>query len=202
MKGLFRIIIFITLAVNFYNGFLGGFIDRFSTSTWGSFKSGPFWSVVLFWGGLELVNYISAGHGVEIPAMIWVFVAAGLVVDSFSDYLLLYEKLRHYDKFLHFLIGGVVVGFLVMRILGAFMVQTTLPLWVKYWLVILLTNFLGFVYEFFELITDRFYGAYNILNRFDTTEDMLLNMLGALTFILISHFFFTTKKAYSEVKTE
>ena len=148
---------------------------------------------MLFWGGLELVSYISSTQGVKFPALIWAFVAAGLVVDSVSDYLTLFDKLRNYDKLMHFLIGGVLMGFLVTQVMNAFLSRGSLPLVIKYWLTILLVNFLGFTYEFFELITDRFYGANNILGRVDTTEDMLLNMLGALTFILVFHLFFVSK---------
>jgi len=194
MKIVFRILILLTLLFNFYNAFIGDIVPRFSFNAWGQFKTGPFLTVLFVWLILEIINYFSVNHGIALPSSLWGFVAFGLILDSTSDYTFIYDKLRNYDKVMHFLVGGLLSGFIIIKIIEYFSAKSPLPPLLKYSLTILLINFAGFLYEIFEFITDRFLNASNIRSRFDTTEDMILNLLGAVLISFIHYLFFQPAK--------
>ena len=117
-KNVFRILILLALGFNFYNAFLGDIVPRFSLNAWGKFKAGPFLTVLFVWLILEIVNRLSHSRGTILPGSLWGLATFGLLLDSSSDYAHLYDRFSRYDSFMHFLAGGVLVGFLMIKVIG------------------------------------------------------------------------------------
>jgi len=182
-RNIFRGLILVTLIFNFYNAFIGDIVPRYSLNSWGKFKSGPFLTVLFVWLILEIANYLSS-HG-TLPANLWGFAAMGLMLDSTSDYTLLFEKFRHYDSLMHFIVGGIIASFIIINALKHFFNVSSLPTIWLYALTVMLVNLAGVMYEILELIADKYFGASNITSRFDTTQDLIFNIAGSLTFILL-----------------
>lgn len=198
MKNVFRILILITLGFNFYNAFIGDIVPRFSFNAWGNFKTGPFLTVLVSWLILETISHISDKRGELLPNYLWGFATFGLMLDSTSDYTMLFDKFRYYDKFLHFLVGGIVIGFMALKIIESFSGQSPLPTWQKYSLTILIVNFGGFLYEVFEFVTDKFFKAGNVLGKFDTTEDLILNTAGTIA-VILTHYLLSKNQSLKPV---
>lgn len=185
------------LGFNFYNAFISESFNRLSLIAWGNFLAAPFIFTLLVWLILELINYFLNKKQNVLPSYFWGLITTGLILDSTSDYSGLYDKFFDLDKIFHFLIGGFFLGFLILKTIEIFYQKLYLPKLSEYFLVILLVNFIGVIYEFFEYIGQKYFGAGNIKNIFDTTEDLILNILGVLIAIFI-HFLFSRKsKIYS-----
>lgn len=177
---IFRGIIIGVLLTILYQGTIAE-VPRFSEiSGWGNVWGGLFLTSLVIWVALEIANKISmktrVGH---FPVIFWGLIASMSGVDFSASFFSLFE-IKYFDKFVHFSLSGVgAVIFLVLfkKISGS-------RIW-NYYLTWATVNLFNVLYEIAEMIGDKYFGAYNIPNRFDTGEDFVFNNLGILTILLI-----------------
>lgn len=193
-KKIFRIIFLTLIGVNFYHAFIGDLIPRSRVTGWADFRPGPFLTIAFAWLILELIDYLSKNQGHHLSKYLWGSALFGLTLDSTGTYALLFDKISSYDKILHFLAGGMIIGFLAIKFIENISAKLQISRLLKYGLSLLLVNFVGVLYEIFESIADKFFGARNITSLFDTAEDLALNIGGAV-FIILIHYFLSKKSS-------
>jgi len=182
MVNFFRGVLSAALIFNLYNIMIGGFFDQLSIQAWNTFLAGPILTIALAWGLLEFFNRMTAHR---LPAYFWGFASFGIVLDTTTDSIGLFDSILALDKIFHFFIGGAVIGFLLIKLVEHLFAKNPSVLNIKYFLAISLTNFIGFLYETLEYIGQKYFSAGNITSIFDTTEDMLLNTAGATLVSLV-----------------
>jgi len=182
---IFRGLLVLLLIINILNGAVSS-NPRFSNvSSWGELWQGLFLTALITWVILEIANFYfkktKVGH---LPAYFWV-IAAGLnSADFFNNYTLLFE-IPNYDKFVH-AFGGFFFGILMLglakRINYNYNLGLSTPL--IYYLVFATVNMGGVVYEFAELIGDKYFQARNITGALDTSEDLVFNNIGVALLLM------------------
>jgi uncharacterized membrane protein YjdF len=179
MKWLIRGALAITLLVYLYNGLLAAKPQLSQFSGWGELWQGQVLTVVAVWAILEISNLIAQKTKLGgLPNYAWILAGGINGVDFVANVFLLFE-IPQFDKIVHFS-TGIAGGLLfLMLIRWAFKKhEIRLPKFWIYLLTIATVNLLAVIYEIIELVGDKYFGAFNITDKFDTTEDLLLDMLG------------------------
>lgn len=181
-----RLFLLLVLFLDFYNGFLTLHPRIPKLSSWGTLWQGLFLTVLITWITIEIVNHYLIKKGDSgLPSYFWSLTVLGTGGDSLANFFLLFE-LPYFDKFMHFS-AAVIFSFLAMKFLN--MLENLLNLrfskLLAYYLVLSIINLGAVVYEIGEWIGDKYFDANNIIGVFDTTEDIIFNLIGASVVILI-----------------
>lgn len=175
MKKFFRIIFVITILLECAGSL--GFLPIAQDFTW----LGLLITFVFSWAMLELFRF---------PLFIWVLVFLFLILDVFSALLGLYSTISSWDKLMH-TCGGALIATgaleIVLQLLKKEYIRT------KYSKLFIIINvffsviFLGFLYEFWEYLVDKFQYGYvkSLVNVYNSIEDQLFNMLGTILVLII-----------------
>ncbi len=135
------------------------------------------------------------------PAVVWGAALFGLTNDAVSDVFDLYNRFNTWDRYVHFT-GGLCAGLIAYFILrglekrgslsfrGAMIAPITIAV----------VSFAGFCYEYWEFLVDvvYFHHPKELGDAIDTVDDMLLNILGAVTFLLLLFLWRAIRKARQE----
>ena len=160
---------------------------------------GLFLTVTVLWVAIEIVSWRLRKAGLE--SLPWPAYLAGLIGtswDALGDVARLYTRIYHYDKIAHFMGGGaaaLVVFFLYRQLQRSGKLQLPPPL--VAFLAICTANFIGVLYEL-----EEFSETYTLKNNrmgdaFDTSTDVLFNLLGAITLVSIVAYVLYRKKRTS-----
>lgn len=116
-------------------------------------------------------------------------VAVVLIAHFIFNYLGLYQSWVNLDDIMHF-VGGFTAAGIAVAIQGAFMSRqnVNLPLWYQILFVFGIVMFFGSFWELFEYSFDQLFAFwFNLLplqpSIKDTMGDIILDFLGALTFV-------------------
>lgn len=177
MKKIFRIIFIITILLECAGAL--GFLPIAQDFTW----LGLMITFIFAWAMLELFRF---------PFFIWVFVFLFLILDVFSSLLGLYSTISSWDKLVHTCGGALVaIGSLevILQLLKKEYIRAKYP---KLFIIINVffsVTFLGFLYEFWEYLVDKFQYGYvkSLVSVYNSIEDQLFNILGA-TLVLTIYF--------------
>lgn len=134
------------------------------------------------WGALELVHrYFKSRYQSPPPFYLWFLTAFAVAFDFIADINHFFVRFTHFDKLAHFLNGGVIVGFFSFWIIRQIN-RRNVPSWSPAIVIYLVISFVvagGFLYEVLEYSIDWALGTGNLVDRWDTSEDMIFNFLGA-----------------------
>lgn len=133
---------------------------------------------VFFWMRRKY-NYTDYGYLLFIAAI-------GIYIDALGDIMFFYNQYVWYDKTAHF-IGGAAAGIIIFWIIkilddcreirlgtpGALLFS-----WVT-------AGFLSASYEIEEYLEDYYTGSHRLGDGFDTANDLMLSILGALAIIIV-----------------
>lgn len=113
-----------------------------------------------------------------LPSFIYLAAFLGVGLDASSDIFHFYSQVIWWDKLMHFA-GGLIVALIIIYIFKP-----------SYFYTILLVSFLGFLYEYWEFLIDQYYFGYSkaLGSGPDTVDDMLFNVIGVVTIILLIKF--------------
>lgn len=138
------------------------------------------------WGGLEIAHHFLKMRCHHIlHSAIWFLAIFALCIDALGDILHCYSRFSWYDQVAHFT-GSVVAGAIIFSILKAVNPCRVNKMGdsLMYFLTFTSVTTLGVFYELEEYLEDYF----NLTNRLgdgpDTTNDLLLNVVGVLAVIL------------------
>lgn len=125
----------------------------------------------LIWLALEIYHYFYQ----SLPGFIYFIALSGIALDAITDTFHLYSQFMWWDRLMHFL-GGVMAAIIVSYLFKKSPFYT-----------ILTVSFLGFLYEYWEFIIDKFYFGFPkaLGDGPDTVDDMLLNIVGAVFMLLV-----------------
>lgn len=124
------------------------------------------------------------------PGYIWAVAVLGVYLDAFSDIFNFYSRFESWDRWVHFL-GGALTAIVVLYILRRLEELGQVRLGNRFlWLtVISAVALLGFLYEYWEFLIDKFYFGYEkaLGSGPDTVDDLMLNLVGSAA-ILIGYY--------------
>lgn len=116
------------------------------------------------------------------PGYIWLVAVAGVYLDALSDIFNFYSRFESWDRWVHFL-GGALTAIVVLYIFLRLEKSGQLLIGNKFlWLaVVSIIALLGFLYEYWEFLIDKFYFGYEkaLGSGPDTVDDLMLNLVGS-----------------------
>ncbi len=137
--------------------------------------------------------YLLAKYGIYLHWATWPMVAIMLLFDFLGDFFYLYERWLPYDRIAH-----AFSGIFLVPLLYSFYNRVS---WAKKWRYPLVVNlvlaigsnvFLAVLYEIEEYSEDIIYHTSRLGNGFDTANDLLMNLVGAL--IVSTMIYYITKE--------
>lgn len=142
---------------------------------------------IVIWFIVETTSYFlkkSCGY----PLAGWVILATtgAVYLDALGDILRFYGRFGWYDQLAHFL-GGAVAAALLFVVINSFNRCGKIKLGCIGQAIFSLfaVSFFGVLYELEEYFEDYFTGSHRLGDGPDTANDLFLNLLGALTVIVI-----------------
>ncbi|MBI4133165.1 hypothetical protein HY478_00975 [Candidatus Uhrbacteria bacterium] len=127
---------------------------------------------------------------VTLPWAVWPLALAVVALDAFGDIFHFYSRWSWYDQFGHFL-GSLVTMVVIFSALIA--IERTHgwqhPRHVNPLLALGLSMTLAILYEIEEYLEDYFGLSHRLGDGPDTANDLAMNLLGALTVVLVITFF-------------
>ncbi len=133
---------------------------------------------------------------------IWIITTLALGLDAFGDFFYLYEKIIWWDQVVHFSVGAI-TAFTLFTVINAFWIDKFKyslllkegRLKLALFLATASTIGLGALYEVEEYLEDVFFHTNRLGPGTDTANDLALNILGAITtVIIVSVYYLVTKK--------
>jgi hypothetical protein len=158
---------------------------------------------IVVWLMLEICSYfLKKKYGYCLAGWVLALAAAGLYVDALGDILRWYGKYGWYDQLAHVL-GGAACGGIFFFIIYTFIRagKIKLGLFGQGTFALFSASFLGVAYELEEYFEDYFTGSKRLGDGPDTANDLFLNIVGALSIILITSIYLHFKK-YTVNKTK
>ncbi len=143
------------------------------------------------WAGLVLTALFSLGAlgymenrlggRYRPPLYLWITVIAAIVLDAGGDIMHLYARFPWYDNLTHFT-GGLATGIAVRWFVGMKEESAgkTAPFTVRFYLILTAVASTAVLYEMMEYFSDWFLGTAALADRWDTTEDIIMTVLGGL----------------------
>lgn len=169
--------LFVTLIVFEISNWLG-FLNFPLDFTW----LGLVGTAGVIWLILEVADFF--------PGYIWFVAVVGVYLDALSDILNFYSRFESWDRWIHFL-GGALTAIVVLYIFLRLEKSGQLEIGNKFlWLaVICAIALLGFLYEYWEFLIDKFYFGYPkaLGSGPDTVDDLMLNLAGSAV-VLIGYY--------------
>lgn len=133
---------------------------------------------------------------------IWIITTLALALDAFGDFFHLYAKISWWDQTVHYLVS-VIMAFTLFAVINAFWIDKFRyslllkegRLKLALFLATASTISLGALYEVEEYLEDVFFHTNRLGPGTDTANDLTLNILGALTtVIIVSVYYLVTRK--------
>ncbi|MEK7178151.1 MAG: hypothetical protein AAB721_00615 [Patescibacteria group bacterium] len=142
---------------------------------------------VIAWLIVETISYfLRKSCGYPLAGWAMLIAAAAVYQDALGDILRFYGRFGWYDQSAHFL-GGAAAGGLLLVIINNFNRCGKIKLGYigRGIFALFAASFFGALYELEEYFEDFFTGSHRLGDGPDTANDLFLNLLGALTIILI-----------------
>lgn len=140
-------------------------------------------------------NYARYGYLLFIATL-------GVYIDFFGDILSLYNRYSWYDQTAHF-IGGAAGGIIVLEIIK--IINDCHKIKLKFsgisffsWMT---AGFLCLLYEIEEYLEDFYTGSHRLGDGFDTANDLMLGIWGALAIITIFWLYYKRKEKNIKLKS-
>lgn len=148
--------------------------------------SGLILTSAVVWLGLEFTHYSLKNRGLEFSIILWIVATIPLYFDALGDIIHFYSRFFWYDLAGHFL-GSAAAGIIIISILKSTGIHRNEKGGNAILSLLTFTSVvtLGVFYELEEFFEDFF----NFTNRFgdakDTAADLLMDVLGAFSIVLI-----------------
>lgn len=125
----------------------------------------------LLWLALEICNKFYK----PVPWFLYFGIMSETTLDASSDIFHFYSQIVWWDELMHFA-GGAVAALIIIYIFKQ-----------SYFYSLLWVNLLGVMYEYWEFLIDKFYFGYSkaLGNGPDTVDDLLFNIIGVVSIILL-----------------
>ncbi|MDD5567168.1 MAG: hypothetical protein PHH01_03140 [Patescibacteria group bacterium] len=137
-------------------------------------------------GGIYLVIFFSLRRrGIALPWIIAWLVAAGIWIDGLANFQHLFGRILWWDKLAHF-VGSMAPTAMFWAVLSEFHKKSLLrlPSWLTNIVSISLTMLIVVIYEISEYIGDQFFPTHRITDLYDTADDLMYNLLGAIIVVI------------------
>lgn len=130
------------------------------------------------------------------PGYICLVAVVGVYLDALSDIFNFYSRFGSWDRWVH-LLGGALTAIVVLYIFLRLEKSGQLLIGNKFlWLaVICVITLLGFLYEYWEFLIDKFYFGYEkaLGSGPDTVDDLMLNLVGSGA-VLVNYYLIQLKR--------
>ena len=146
---------------------------------------------------LALTNVVTIGiilflrrrlgqHHVTLPGAVVLLFVLDIWFDAFGNFLDFYTKIPNWDRLAHFL-GTAVVTLGILATLQMLRQHGKIQLGGLFITIVAPSIALSItvIHEIVEFIGDRYFGTHRITSLFDTSGDLLFNLLGAGLVILL-----------------
>lgn len=134
---------------------------------------------------LEIINkLVQRRTGQALPAWIYLAVPFQLYFDALGDFFYLYRDYTWYDQVAHYL-GGLNLAFIIWVFLRQLKIKIGLKGLLLF--VLALAALASTLYEIEEYSEDLIFHSNRLGNAFDTVNDQLMGLLGALTFCAVTY---------------
>lgn len=144
--------------------------------------------------GIEVIAYSMKRYaGATLHWVAWPLSFLSISIDAFGDILHFYSSINHYDKYAHYIGGGVAAIFILTIFWGLSKAGNwSHPEYLIWFTALGLTMMLASMYEMEEYLEDFFRHVVGVRlgDGPDTAGDLLFGFLGALTVIttvMLSH---------------
>lgn len=151
---------------------------------------------------VEIVSAALKRHtGRPLLDIVYLMVAVSVLLDAVSDIFRLYSSFDYTDKILHFLAGGAAAIF-IFSVIKDYVDAKKINLgrFGRIFFPICTASFLGTLYEIEEYAESYFFGTNRLGDAFDTANDLLMNNLGAVFFMLFIFYAFPQALKSSRIK--
>lgn len=149
---------------------------------------GLFLTALSVWLGLEWLNYFSKKRfQYNFPVFIFLIPAFNVLFDALGDIFYWYAKFLWYDQLMHFWSGTATAAVIFFIVHGIslkrkfFLSQNFIGFFSFF-----AANSLGILYELEEYAESFFLRNNRLGDRFDTPNDLFLNMMGALAGLFVA----------------
>ncbi len=145
------------------------------------------------WLAFEIMYWYIRKHKKKLFWWIPVSIVIPVYLDAIGDYLFWYDQFRYYDAVLHFIVPAVITSVLA-NIIPQFrpniLKQSLWPFMIASLVIVI-----GVVYEIEEYLEDLIFGSNRLGDGFDTANDLLMDVLGALLPAVIIYIYTRIKRA-------
>lgn len=154
--------------------------------TWG----GLVLTASVVWIVLEIISgRLKKATGQPLPWFVLLAAVLSVSVDALGDLRHWYSGYAWYDQLAH-AIGGGVAGIMVFTSIWQLVQagKVLIPKWLTGVFGLSIAVMLGAFYELEEYLEDVITGSHRLGDGFDTANDILMNTIGAIVFILVAYF--------------
>lgn len=152
---------------------------------------GLFLTALAVWIMIETVNFfVKKRYDYILPAYVFLIPALNILLDAFGDIFKLYAKYPWYDQLAHFL-GGVSAAGVLFFVIASIIQYKKINISDRFsaLLALSLANLFGILYEIEEYLESYYLHNNRLGDRFDTPNDLLLNLLGTILCISVIYYF-------------
>ncbi|MFA5106835.1 MAG: hypothetical protein WC497_00740 [Patescibacteria group bacterium] len=138
-------------------------------------------------GGVYLlIYYFLKRRGITLPWIAAWLVALGIWFDALGNFQHFFGRILWWDKLAHFT-GSLPPATVFWAVLYGFGKKGTirLPNWLAGLFAVCLTVTLSVLYEISEYIGDLNFPTHRITDLYDTVDDLMYNLLGAVAVVII-----------------
>lgn len=154
-------------------------------------------TAIISWLVIEIASRaLKKSCGKTIAGWALLVVTGAIYLDALGDIFHFYGKFEWYDQLAH-LAGGAAVAILTFNILWQMSQCEKIRIspWNIGFFTIAIATLFGALYEIEEYLEDYFTGSHRLGSGFDTANDLMLDILGAITIVsIISLIYNFTKK--------
>ncbi len=147
-------------------------------------------------GGVYLTIFLLLKkRGIELSWIAAWLVALAIWADAMGNFLHLFHDILWWDKLAHFIssIAPTVVFWLILYEYSKRRI-IVMPRWLINLTALAMTAMLASLYEVSEYIGDSFFPTRRITDLFDTADDLMWNILGAIIGVVLCNIFKTKKQ--------
>lgn len=152
--------------------------------------------------GLAVLQRSLARHGHHLPVIVQWSVLVGVAFDAAGNFLRLYGSVLWWDKLAH-AIGSAAVALALYALVWEF--RNAVPFAKQQWWMVLYvigtTSLLATLYEISEYLGDLKFHTHRVTDFFDTSDDLMWNVIGSVAVLILLHLFHREKRP-QEAPTE
>lgn len=161
-------------------------------------------TAIICWIIIEFANYaLKKSCGKALAGWAMFVVASAVYLDALGDILHFYGRFGWYDQVAH-LAGGAAVAILSFNILWQISQCEKIRLgqWNIGFFSIAIAALFGSLYEIEEYLEDFFTGSHRLGDGFDTANDLMLDIIGAIIIVLVINIIFSLIKNRNNLKSQ